>query len=85
MTNIQQPEMRRSEHDPLVTDSVKDRARQAVPAGSGQPADRRPTEQRSPYGPQREHGRQPEPEDRSQQPEDRSEEPGNPARRADSA
>jgi hypothetical protein len=53
MPNIQQPEMRRSEQDPLVTSSVKDTAQNAIP----QPRDDRalhrvPEDERSPYGPQ---------------------------------
>ncbi len=54
MPNIQQPEMRRSEQDPLVTDSVKDTAQNS--AGSSKGDDRKlhkvPEDQQSPYGPQ---------------------------------
>jgi hypothetical protein len=53
MSNIQQPEMRRSGHDPLVTDSVKERA-QGRPGRrkSSSTKDIRPAEQRSRYGPE---------------------------------
>ncbi len=50
MPNIQQPEMRRSGRDPLVQDSVEQRAASKPPAGGrGGPV---PAEQQSPYGPQ---------------------------------
>jgi hypothetical protein len=53
MPNVQQPEMRRSGEDPLVTDSVKDSVSKAAPGGAGgkdpHPV---PEAQRSPYGPQ---------------------------------
>jgi hypothetical protein len=53
MTNIQQPEMRRSGHDPLVTDHAEETAQNTLP----HPTDKRalhkvPEDQRSPYGPQ---------------------------------
>ncbi|HEX5741785.1 MAG TPA: hypothetical protein VFY17_09575 [Pilimelia sp.] len=52
MPNIQQPEMRRSGRDPLVTDSVKDKekTRGAAP-GHGRDPHPVPESQRSPYGP----------------------------------
>ncbi len=54
MTNVQQPEMRRSGHDRLVMDSAKERAaRRAAGGGPGAEKDTRPTEQRSSYGPDR--------------------------------
>jgi hypothetical protein len=49
MPNIQQPEMRRSERDPLVQDSAENRA-----AGAGRKRDTAapvPSAQQSPYGP----------------------------------
>jgi hypothetical protein len=54
MPNIQQPEMRRSGEDPLVTSSVKDTAVGAAPHNSKQDdraLHRVPPDQRSPYGP----------------------------------
>jgi hypothetical protein len=52
MSNIQQPEMRRSGHDPLVTDSAKEKATQrSAPRGQTPAKDTRPAQQRSPYGP----------------------------------
>lgn len=51
MPNVQQPEMRRNENNPTVTDSVKDRTGPRAPKGGGQQKDLRPAEQRSPYGP----------------------------------
>jgi hypothetical protein len=53
MSNIQQPEMRRSGHDPLVTDSVKERAQNVSTRKSGTAKDTRPSGQRSRYGPER--------------------------------
>ncbi|NJC71754.1 hypothetical protein HC031_18805 [Planosporangium thailandense] len=54
MPNVQQPEMRRSGQDPLVTDSVKDTA--TTSAGGAKGDDRAlhkvPEDQKSPYGPQ---------------------------------
>jgi hypothetical protein len=57
MPNLQQPEMRRSGRDPLVQDSVEQRA-QSAPAnrGGGAPV---PEAQRSTHGPRR-------PKDRSE-------------------
>ncbi len=53
MSNVQQPEMRRSGHDPLVTDSVKERAQGRPGAGkSSSTKDTRPAGQRSRYGPE---------------------------------
>ncbi|WP_117212252.1 hypothetical protein [Allorhizocola rhizosphaerae] len=52
MSNVQQPEMRRSGKDALVTDSVKDKARRTGPPESDRAKGRAPKEQRSPYGPQ---------------------------------
>jgi hypothetical protein len=57
MTNIQQPEMRRSGHDRLVTDSAKERAAQGPRPGKSSGKDTRPAGQRSRYGPEN-----PEPE-----------------------
>jgi len=51
MPNVQQPEMRRSGKDPLVQDSVENKASTAAPGGergSGAPV---PPDQQSPYGP----------------------------------
>jgi hypothetical protein len=48
MSNIQQPEMRRSGHDPLVQDSAEERA-QAAP-GTGGNTGPVPSDQQSPYG-----------------------------------
>lgn len=55
MSNVQQPEMRRSGKDPLVTDSVKDKAQRTGPSEAGREKRRAPREQRSPYGPQGEN------------------------------
>lgn len=52
MSNVQQPEMRRSGHDPLVTDSAAERAGPKSRKGGGQRKDLRPADQRSPYGPE---------------------------------
>lgn len=59
MSNVQQPEMRRSGHDPLVTDSVKERA-QGRPRRRKQSStkDTRPAGQRSRYGPENPEPRQ---------------------------
>ncbi|MDQ7911238.1 hypothetical protein RB614_42790 [Phytohabitans sp. ZYX-F-186] len=52
MSDVQQPEMRRSGHDPLVAGSAKEKAaRQPAPRGQAPAKDTRPAEQRSPYGP----------------------------------
>ncbi|MFC0529546.1 hypothetical protein [Phytohabitans kaempferiae] len=52
MSNIQQPEMRRSGHDPLVTGSAKEKAaRRPAPRGQASAKDTRPADQRSPYEP----------------------------------
>lgn len=53
MPNIQQPEMRRNENSPTVTDSVKERTgpRATKGGGGGPRKDLRPAEQRSSYGP----------------------------------
>lgn len=65
MPNVQQPEMRRSGRDPLVQDSVEQRA-QSAPAnrGGGAPV---PEAQRSTHGPRpsKERGGEAEPEARS--------------------
>jgi hypothetical protein len=55
MSNVQQPEMRRSGHDPIVASSAKEKAAKP-PASRGQtPAkDTRPAEQRSRYEPRQE-------------------------------
>lgn len=53
MPNVQQPEMRRNENNPLVTDSVKERTGPRAPRGGGRGKDLRPAAQRSPYGPER--------------------------------
>jgi hypothetical protein len=53
MTNIQQPEMRRSGHDRLVTDSAKERVQNSTSSRSGPAKDTRPAGQRSRYGPER--------------------------------
>jgi hypothetical protein len=53
MTNIQQPEMRRSEQDPLVTDHAEETAQNALPQTTDDRALHKvPEDQRSPYGPQ---------------------------------
>lgn len=49
MTNIQQPEMRRSGHDPLVTDHREETAQKGAPSGKG-PKGAVPPDQVSPYG-----------------------------------
>lgn len=53
MSNVQQPEMRRSGEDPLVQDSVKDTATTTPPPGEGTGDRGRkvPPDQQSPYGP----------------------------------
>ncbi|GAA1794955.1 hypothetical protein HC028_18070 [Planosporangium flavigriseum] len=52
MTNIQQPEMRRSEHDPLVTDHAEETAQNALPPGKDDRALHKvPEDQRTPYEP----------------------------------
>jgi hypothetical protein len=51
MPNIQQPEMRRSGRDPLVQDSVEQRA-SGTPGPGGGRGGPIPAEQQSPYGPQ---------------------------------
>jgi hypothetical protein len=53
MANVQQPEQRRSEQDPLVTDSVKDTAANSGPQDKGNTGPV-PPDQVSPYGPQEE-------------------------------
>jgi hypothetical protein len=62
MSNVQQPEQRRSGRDPLVQDSVKDTAASTLDDGSGD-AGPVPPDQRSPYGPQPPRGRRPDGED----------------------
>jgi hypothetical protein len=52
MTNIQQPEMRRSGHDPLVTDNAEERATSSLPGKRTRKKDTRPAGQRSTYGPE---------------------------------
>jgi hypothetical protein len=52
MTNIQQPEMRRSGHDPLVTDNAEERASSSLPRKQTRKKDTRPAGQRSSYGPE---------------------------------
>jgi hypothetical protein len=56
MANVQQPEQRRSEQDPLVSDSVKDTAANSGPPDKGHDEHPVPPDQRSPYGPQDEDG-----------------------------
>jgi hypothetical protein len=53
MPNIQQPEMRRSGEDPLVTSSVKDTARKSLKntKGDDRVLHKVPEDQQSPYGP----------------------------------
>lgn len=52
MSNVQQPEMRRSGHDPIVAGSAKEKAaRRPAPRGQAQAKDMRPAEQRSRYEP----------------------------------
>lgn len=51
MSNVQQPEMRRSGQNPLVTDSVKDKAQHTGPPDSDQGRGKKPQEQSSPHGP----------------------------------
>ncbi len=51
MTNIQQPEMRRSGKDPLVQDSAENKAGSTLGGGGGD-AGPVPPDQQSPYGPQ---------------------------------
>jgi hypothetical protein len=58
MSNVQQPEMRRSGHDPLVTDSVKERAQGRPGRGKSPRKDTRPAGQRSRYGPENPESRQ---------------------------
>jgi len=50
MPNVQQPEMRRSGHDPLVQDHVEETAQKGAPAGK-RPAGAVPADQVSPHGP----------------------------------
>jgi hypothetical protein len=55
MTNVQQPEMRRNEHNPLVAEHREETAKGALPRGDkgGKRARAKvPEEQRSPYEPQ---------------------------------
>jgi hypothetical protein len=59
MTNIQQPEMRRSGHDPLVTDNAEERAANSLPRKGTRKKDTRPAGQRSTYGPERTESEQP--------------------------
>lgn len=58
MPNIQQPEMRRSEQNPLVQDSAESRA--AAPSGPRGRSGPVPADQRSPYGPRPSRDRIPE-------------------------
>ena len=51
MPNVQQPEQRRNEHNPAVTDSAKEHARAAPPAATGEDRHPVPPDQQSPYGP----------------------------------
>lgn len=53
MTNIQQPEMRRSGHDPLVTDHAEEQAHGSLPRKGKRVKDTRPAAQRSRYGPEK--------------------------------
>ena len=53
MTNIQQPEMRRSGHDPLVTENAEERAQGSLPGKQKRMKDTRPAGQRSRYGPEK--------------------------------
>lgn len=52
MSNVQQPEMRRSGHDPLVADSAKERVARGAPGGAAPRKDLRSPEQRSTHGPE---------------------------------
>jgi hypothetical protein len=53
MPNVQQPEMRRSEHDPLVTDHAEETAQSSLPQTRDDRALHKvPEDERSPYGPQ---------------------------------
>jgi hypothetical protein len=52
MSNIQQPEMRRSGHDPLVTDNAEERAQSSLPRKGKRMKDTRPAGQKSRYGPE---------------------------------
>lgn len=49
MPNIQQPEMRRNEHNPLVQEHREEAARKGAPSGKGRKG-KIPPEQDSPYG-----------------------------------
>lgn len=49
MPNVQQPEMRRSGHDPLVQDHVEEIAQKRAPKGK-RPGGPVPRDQVSPYG-----------------------------------
>jgi hypothetical protein len=52
MPNVQQPEMRRSEHDSLVTDHAEETAQSAPPKNRDDRALHKvPEDQKSPYGP----------------------------------
>jgi hypothetical protein len=59
MSNVQQPEQRRSGRDPLVQDSVKDKAASTLDDGSGDTGPV-PPDQRSEYGPQPPRERRPD-------------------------
>lgn len=52
MSNVQQPEMRRSGKDPLVQDSIENKVGTGSEANTGGDAGPVPKDQRSPYGPQ---------------------------------
>jgi hypothetical protein len=71
MPNVQQPEMRRSGRDPLVQDSVEQRAQSALPENKGGGAKSVPEAQQSSYGPRPPKDRtgeaesEPEPEGRA--------------------
>src|SRR5512138_3556007 len=71
VSNIQQPEMRRSGHDPLVQDSVKDTPRDSKGGSSDRTGRSVPPDQQSPYGPS---GRSKETERKSNDPEEGSDE-----------
>lgn len=77
MSNVQQPEMRRSGQDPLVTDSVKDKARRTGPAKSDRARGRVPEDQKSSYGPRR-GGRQESGEPTTRYASKRKAQPGTP-------
>lgn len=60
MSNVQQPEMRRGGHNPIVASSRQEKAQGSLPRGSGRASgsrassgkDTRPAGQKSRYGPE---------------------------------